>query len=346
MVQRHKRKFKIKFITHGAVIRLAVLAAFLVIFCFGAYFAMIKMPGKSHSGQLPALTATQLSLRDELARDVETLAAEIGERNVWQYRNLTSAADFIEKSLIKAGYEINRQNYNVIGRDCWNIEAEIAATKHPERIIVIGAHYDSYYGTPGANDNASGVAATLALARRFSSKKPALTLRFVFFVNEEPPFYKTDRMGSMVYAKRSRAKNENIIAMLSLETIGYYCQKPNSQKYPFPLSLVYPSTANFIGFVSNLSCRQLLHTVIASFREHCKFPSQGGAIPKIIPGVDWSDHWSFWQYNYPAVMVTDTALFRYPHYHKPDDTSDKINYSHLARVVSGLETVIAELTGL
>ncbi len=338
-----KSRFRIKFVTYGAVIRLAVLAVLLAIFCLWAYLTMIKMPGKSYAGSLLPLDGSQLSLRDELARDVYTLAAEIGERNIWKYKNLTAAAEFIEKSLIEAGYQVNRQNYQVEGKTCWNLEAEITGTKHPERIMVIGAHYDSVYGSPGANDNGSAVASTLALARWFSDKTTAITLRFVFFVNEEPPFYHTNQMGSMVYAKSCRAANENIIAMLSLETMGYYSDQPNSQKYPFPFNFVYPSTANFIGFVANTSSRELLHTVIASFRRHCKFPSQGGALMKIVPGISWSDHWSFWQAGYPAIMITDTALFRYPYYHGPEDTPDKINYDHLARVVSGLETVIFEL---
>ena len=202
------------------------------------------------------------------------------------------------------------------------------------------------YGSPGANDNASAVAAVLAIARYFADKETARTLRFVLFVNEEPPFFQTDHMGSLVYAKRCREKGDEIIAMLSLETIGFYSSQPKSQKYPFPFNLVYPSTGNFIGFVSNFSSRKLLHTVISSFRKNCKFPSQGGAIPEIIPGINWSDHWSFWQQDYPAIMVTDTAVFRYPYYHSPEDTPDKIDYDRLTRVVSGLQFVIAEIAGL
>ncbi len=154
----------------------------------------------------------------------------------------------------------------------------------------------------------------------------------------------TDQMGSTVYAKTCREKNEKIIAMLSLETIGYYTDQPNSQQYPFPLSLFYPSTGNFLGFVSNLSSRKLLHTVIASFRENCKFPSVGGAYPEFITGINWSDHYSFWKYNYPAIMLTDTAPFRYPYYHSPDDTVDKIDCERLAIVTTGLQSVITDLT--
>jgi hypothetical protein len=151
-------------------------------------------------------------------------------------------------------------------------------------------------------------------------------------------------MGSWVYAKRCRQRQENVVAMLSLETIGYFTDEPDSQKYPFPLGLVYPSTGNFIGFVSNMGqSAKLVRKVIKLFREKCKFPSQGGTIPGFIPGIDWSDHWAFWQEGYPALMVTDTAPFRYPYYHDSDDTPDKLDYERMARVVKGVEEVVAEL---
>jgi Zn-dependent M28 family amino/carboxypeptidase len=307
---------------------------------------MIKMPGKSYAGPLLPLNAAQVLLRDELVRDVHKLAGEIGEKNIWRYENLTAAAEFIQDSLAEAEYEVHQQDYQVEGKTCYNLEAEIVGTRQPAQIVIVGAHYDSVWGSPGANDNISAVAATLALARRFSDKKPGHTLRFVFFANEEPPFFQTGQMGSMVYTESCRAKGENIIIMLSLETIGYYSDKPHSQKYPFPFNFMYPSTGNFIGFVSNFASRKTLHTVIALFRKYCKFPSQGGAIPEIVPGISWSDHSSFWRQGYPAIMVTDTAPFRYPYYHTPEDTLDKVDYDRLARVVYGLRAVIAELVGL
>ncbi len=340
-------KFRIKIITCNAIIRLAVLFSVLTVLCIWGCHSMTEMPGKSHVGQLPALTEAQILLRGELARDVKKLADEIGQRNFLHYKELTAARNFIETSLTKAGYKTHRQEYEAEGQTFCNIEAEKTGTKYPEQIIIVGAHYDSAYGTAGANDNASGVAATLALARYFADKESARTLRFVLFVNEEPPFYHTDQMGSAVYAKSCRTKSDNIIAMLSLETIGYYTDKPNSQSYPFPFSLVYPSTGNFISFLSNFGpSRQLLYSTITSFRKNCMFPSEGGAIPEVITGVNWSDHWSFWQQGYPAIMITDTAPFRYPYYHSPGDTFDKIDYDRLARLVTGLGHVIIDLDQL
>jgi Zn-dependent M28 family amino/carboxypeptidase len=133
--------------------------------------------------------------------------------------------------------------------------------------------------------------------------------------------------------------------MLSLETIGYYSDAPNSQQYPPPFNLYYPSTGNFIGFVGNEESSRLVEQVVRAFRQHAKFPSEGSAAPSDVPGVGWSDHWSFWQAGYPALMVTDTAPFRYPHYHLSSDTPDKLDYDRMARVVDGLQAVIGDLAG-
>ena len=150
-------------------------------------------------------------------------------------------------------------------------------------------------------------------------------------------------MGSLVYALACRQRRENVVAMISLETIGYFDDAKGSQSYPPPFSLFYPSTGNFIAFVGNYSSRRLVRRSVASFRRHTEFPSEGAALPSFIPGVGWSDQWAFWQAGYPALMVTDTAPFRYPDYHRPSDTPDKIDHERMARVVDGLEAVVREL---
>jgi Zn-dependent M28 family amino/carboxypeptidase len=299
------------------------------------------MPSRNISGAA-VLSEAEVALRGELVTDVQKLAGEIGERNMHRYPQLLAAADFIETSLIGAGLTPGRVSYELRGRACHNIEVEIRGTR-PE-IFVVGAHYDSVTGCPGANDNGSGVAALLALARRFAGKTPGQTLRFVAFVNEEPPYFVSGEMGSLVYAKRCQERGDKITGMISLETIGYFSDAPRSQKYPVGgLGLVYPSTGNFIGFVSNLPSRALLRKAIGIFREQKKIPAEGAALPGSVPGVGWSDHWSFWQCGYPAIMVTDTAPFRYPHYHEATDTPDKLEYDRFALVVSGMEKTIAEL---
>lgn len=299
------------------------------------------MPGKNISTAAP-LSEAEIALRAELAADVQKLAGEIGERNLQHYAQLNAAADFIEHSFSRTGFKPRRDSYELQGRACHNIEVEIPGA-HPQ-IVVIGAHYDSVLGSPGANDNASGVAAMLALARRFAGKPTAQTLRFVAFVNEEPPYFQTEQMGSFVYARRCKARGDQISAMISLETIGYFSDGPGSQSYPSPgLGLFYPTTGNYIGFVGNFGSRALVRRAIGLFREQRKVPSEGAALPSFIPGVAWSDQWSFWQCGYPAIMVTDTAPFRYPYYHMASDTPDRLDYDRFALVVSALEKTITEL---
>ena len=149
-----------------------------------------------------------------------------------------------------------------------------------------------------------------------------------------------------MYASRSRNRGEDIVAMISIETIGYYSDDSNSQQYPMPFSFFYPNTGNFIGFVGNISSSQLLRRAIALFRKHSKFPSEGIAAPGWITGIGWSDHWSFWKEGYPAIMITDTAPFRYKHYHTLQDMPDKIEYSRMARVVAGISKVVGGIAGI
>ena len=293
------------------------------------------------------LTDRETALRDELRRDVEKLAGEIGERHCcWLYEKLAQSADWIEDSLTSAGCQVERQGFEVDQCLCHNVIAEISGKGRADEIVVVGAHYDSVTGSPGANDNASGVAAVLALARAFAGAEPARTLRLVAFANEEPPFFKSDEMGSFVYAQSCREREDNVVGMLSLETIGYYTCAAGSQHYPFPLNLFYPSTGNFIGFVGNLGSRKLVRRVTRAFRQHTDFACESAAVPGVITGVDWSDHWSFWKHGFPALMVTDTAPFRYPYYHMPEDTPDKLDYDGFTRVTVGLAGAVGELVGL
>jgi hypothetical protein len=322
---------------------IVIVAILALLWWFG-----IKMPGKNILKAAP-LSPDEVALREELRADVQKLAGEIGERNMWHYPQLNAAADFVEDSFSRARLRPRRDSYELRGQACHNIEVEIphsqgAAVSSPPPIIVIGAHYDSVFGSPGANDNGSGVAATLALARRFAGRKTEHTLRFVAFVNEEPPYFLSGEMGSLVYAERCKARGDKIAAMISLETIGYFSDAPNSQTYPSPgLGIFYPKVGNFIGFVANVHSRALLRRTIGLFRKHSKIPSEGAALPWFIPGVSWSDQWSFWQHGYPGIMVTDTAPFRYPYYHSANDTPDKLDYDRFTLVVSGMEKVIEQL---
>lgn len=304
---------------------------------------MMSMPGKSHKGPLPPATLEEQLLAQRLESDVTMLAETIGERNTRRYRQLQQAAAFISGRFRDLGYAVREEPYPADGRQVANIEAELKGARQPEEIVVIGAHYDSPPDSPGANDNASGVAALLELARQFQAAQPGRTIRFVAFVNEEPPFFQTELMGSRVYTANAGKRGEKIVAMLALETIGYYSDAPGSQHYPPPFNLFYPDSGNFIGFVGNLASRELLHSAIKAFRETTSFPSEGLAAPEFITGISWSDHWAFWQEGYPGIMITDTAPFRYPHYHEATDTPDRLDYRRMARVVSGVGRVAGAL---
>jgi Zn-dependent M28 family amino/carboxypeptidase len=326
-------------------IRIGVWSAILLVPTLGPYSCMIAMPGSSHSGPLPPLTAEQGALSAGLRRDVVQLSETIGVRNLLHYPALKKAADYIEGELKVAG-AVRRQTYSVDGKAVDNLEVELRGASAPEEIVIVGAHYDSVFRCPGANDNGSGTAGLLALARALAGSKPARTLRLVAFVNEEPPQFRTADMGSRVYANRCRSRKENVVAMLSLETIGYYTDAPDTQRYPPPLNLVYPSQGNFIAFVGNLGSRSLVRRCVRVFRDRAAFPSEGAALPSGLQGVGWSDHESFWEAGTDAIMVTDTAPFRYPHYHAGEDTPDKLDYDRCARAVAGVAEVVRDLAGI
>lgn len=305
---------------------------------------MIPMPGRSYSGPLLPLSGEASLTSVKLGKHVHRLAEVIGERNLWRHRSLGKAAEHIADTLHSYGYTPLRQEFSVEGKVVGNIEALLPGAGQPSA-VVIGAHYDSVRGSPGANDNATGVAAALELARLLRTFRPQREIRFVAFVNEEPPFFATEAMGSWRYARRCASRGERISAMLSLETIGCYSDEPGSQRYPFPFGLFYPARGNFIGFVGNLRSGKLVRRVVDSFRRHATFPSEAVAAPGWMTGIGWSDHWAFWKAGFPAAMVTDTALFRYAEYHTAADTREVVDVERMARVVHGLAGVIRDLAG-
>jgi Peptidase family M28 len=337
---------KLKLIDRASLTRLIILFLIIISLLVFGWSLMVWMPGESYRQALPPLSAAEIQLKDRLKSDVETLAVKIGRRNFDSYQNLVAAKDFLSTELEQAGYKVREQKYTIEGKDFSNLEVEIPGSSRADEILVIGGHYDSAFNSPGANDNATGAAAVLALAREFVGTKPMRTLRFVEFTNEEPPYFWTKNMGSLVYAQNAKKRGDKIVGMFSLETLGYFTDKANTQKYPPPLSFLYPSQGDFIGFISDINSRELLRNTIRSFRAQAKFPSEGAALPSTIQGVGWSDHWSFWEQGYQAVMITDTAPFRYPHYHTAEDTLDKIDFEKLSRVTYGLSKVIRDFVGL
>ena len=256
-----------------------------------------------------------------LRHHVFTLAEEIGERNIFKPQALHDAERYIKETWQAMDYEVQSQIYEVNGVRSANLEITIPGSHKANEILLVGAHYDSVRGSPGANDNGSGVATLLELSRLFVGSTPQRTIRFVAFVNEEPPFFLTSDMGSMHYAKAARRHGDDIRLMLSLETIGYYRDEPKSQGYPPLFRYFYPDKGNFIAFVSNFRSRSKLKKLTRAFRHCSDFPVEQVSTFSGIPGVAWSDHLSFWRRRYHAVMVTDTAFYRYPYYHSYEDNA-------------------------
>jgi Zn-dependent M28 family amino/carboxypeptidase len=285
------------------------------------------------------------NLEDRLRLHVERLAAEIGERNFLRYDALKRAADYIIDELKGYGYECELHEYEFNGDSYRNIIVEIMGRVEPENIVLVGAHYDSVVDSPGADDNASGVAAILELAHLLLDYRPHRTIRMVAFVNEEPPFFKSESMGSMVYAKRCRERGERIEAMISLEMIGYYTFKKGSQDYPPLLSPFFPDRGDFIAVVGNRDSKALVKKVVNGLKSGSTVGVESIAAPFFIPGIDLSDHASFWRYGYKGVMVTDTAFYRNPNYHKGDDLPDTLDYGSLKETVRGLYNVLVSLGG-
>jgi len=302
---------------------------------------MVSMPGKTYNGPLKQLSNEEIILRDNLRNHVYMLAGTIGQRNVFSFKQLYASANYIKSQFNASGYTVIEQKFQANDREVCNIIAETGPAGSSKEIIVVGAHYDSVAGMPGANDNASGVAALIELARMIkNTAPPKKRIRLIAFVNEEPPFFLTEKMGSFVHAREARKNGEKITAMYALETIGYYSETEKSQHYPPGFALVYPDRGNFIAFIGNLRSRTLVRRSISTFRNTAFFPSEGTATFGWIPGVFWSDHWSFWKHGYPAIMITDTAPFRYQFYHTDKDTPDKLDYARMAQVVQGLVHVI------
>jgi hypothetical protein len=307
----------------------------------GAIISVIWMPGASYRGPFEPLSPSEKVTEASLRRHVQILAGDIGQRNTDE--SLKRAQDHITSSLAACGYKVEEQHYVVDKTTFRNLVAEVKGTELPAEILLVGAHYDSVFGCPGANDNGSGAAAVLEVARLQAGRLHRRTVRYVFFGTEEPPFFSSTEMGSYHYAKQCFEKGEDIKGLLVLETLGYYTDKPDTQSYPCLFVPGYPTTGNFVVFVGNTSSRSLVEHCVGAFRKACKFPSEGVSAPEWINGLDWSDQYWFWRKKYPAVMITDTAPFRYQYYHTTEDKPEKLNYPCFARVVTGLSEVLSQL---
>lgn len=320
------------------ILILLFLASGLVLAAL-ALRAVISMPGKSFSGSVKPANEQEKDIEVQLRKHVQVLGADIGQRNTAE--SLDRSIKYIESTMDGIGYKTEEQEFFVNNLKCKNLECTLQGSS-PE-ILLVGAHYDSVSGSTGADDNGSGVAATMEIARLCARKKLSKTIKFVFFCNEEPPFFSSKEMGSYFYLQHLLQNHERVCGLIVLETLGYYTDMNNSQVYPVGFAPGYPTTGNFVAFVGNLDYKKITERCVDLFRQNCRFPSEGIAAPNWVEGIDWSDQFWFWKNGIPAVMVTDTAPYRYPYYHTMQDTPDKLNYPAFARVVSGLSMVVEKL---
>lgn len=281
-------------------------------------------------------------LEERLRSHVYQLAHEIGDRSVFKYNKLKEAANYISGQFKSYGWEPEFQDFIVYNQMVSNVVAAKSAEEHAAGIIIVGAHYDTC-SNPGADDNASGIAVLLELTRLFKDKQANCPVKFVAFVNEEPPFFKSEDMGSRFFARKAKSEKENIKAVLILESVGYFSDKPRSQAYPLFFGPFYPNKGNFIGMVSSFGSCRLLAKIKTILRNQAGIPVESVVAPAFVEGIDFSDHWSFWKEGYPALMFTDTAFYRNPNYHTLEDTYEKLDYRSMAKLTEELLVVLTEL---
>jgi hypothetical protein len=279
---------------------------------------------------------------DNLFQHVETLSVKVGERHLWREDSLQKAEEYIGTVLSSYGYTPRRQTYSCYGKSVSNLIAE--KTGSDPGTIVVGAHYDTVPGTPGADDNASGLAGLLELARLHQAIQSRKTIVFAAFVNEEPPCFGSSHMGSMVYANSLKEKGIPIEVMISLEMIGYFRQE-RIQKYPLPgMTFWYPKTGDYIGVVGNFRSNRYVSFIKKGIKKHSSIDARSLTAPEFFGGINLSDNYSFWRHGYRAVMVTDTSFFRNMNYHLETDTIGTLNFDKMAEVVKGLHDTLLELS--
>jgi hypothetical protein len=299
-------------------------------------------PGTLYPSSTDPLTEPQRELREEMRRDVEHLSVSIGPRNVSDsYPKIIAAERWILSRLEELDIEGVRDEVDLYGATAANVVATLPGNERPDEIVLIGAHYDTQIGSPGANDNASGVALLLATAKRLKDLPLGRTVRIVFFVNEENPFSGGIQMGSRLHAERSRARRDDIVLMLNVDSIGYFTSEPGSQNYP-PFVFSLPSTGNFVVFATNRDNQKLLDRVVELFQAESRFPSIG--IATNMKDIARSDHAPFWWQGYPALALSDTSEARDPNYHLPTDTAENLDYDEMARVAGGFVRTVRVLT--
>ena len=326
-----------RLLTSAVLAALGVLLAWSLIAIVLTGPVMVRTPSKL---DLPyPLEVSSHRLR----RDVEHLSQDLSPRNYGRIDNLDRAAAWIAQELGDAGLTVELQEYELPEGRYRNVIGFRQGLEAAGPVRVIGAHYDAYGDGPGADDNASGIAALLELARTKPPLRPRLSQYFVAFSTEEPPFFATESMGSHAFARRLRERGVAVETMVALDLVGYYSDEPHSQRFPLPLlGLLYPREGNFVAVVGDLASGRDLQRLRRVLLSMTDLPVHTFRGPRAIPGLMWSDHWSFRQLGFPGVLVTDTAFLRNPSYHTAQDTADRLDYARMAELVRGLHALILD----
>jgi hypothetical protein len=292
----------------------------------------------------PASADSRLASAAALRKHVVALTSMAPTRQYTSPEGLHAAAQYIRSVWASEGLAVESQPYQLDGRSYENLFVSFGP-RAADRVVV-GAHYDVYGDHPGADDNASGVAGLLELSRILHEQREPFSRRvdLVAFSTEEPPYFGGHEMGSWVHAKMLREQGVAVRAMLSLEMIGYFTDEPGSQQYPVPFfRLFYPSRGNFISLVGRFSDWELTRRAKPLMQAATSLPVYSANAPASIPGVDWSDHRSYWEAGFPALMITDTSFFRNRNYHESSDTPDTLDFDRMSQVVDGVAGMVRAL---
>jgi len=298
------------------------------------------MPPRFSSSDIDAIAA-------RARQRVETLARLHPSRNGVFPARLARAAAYVEQEFRSLGYEVHSQRFHALGDEFCNLVVELPGERESS-VIVIGAHYDTVIGTPGADDNASGVAGVLELASLLQNVPLRHPVMFAAYANEEPPYFHSAHMGSRHHARSLKDAGRRVHLMFALEMLGF-ADDNLKQVYPFPGLRrwgKYPERGNFISVVGNLRTRTLARVVRDAMRSGSNIGVESLAAPGFLPPLFLSDHASYWKYGFPAVMITDTAFLRNPHYHLSSDTPETLNYTFLANVVAGIAGAVQAVDAL
>lgn len=327
------------FFKRKAPVKLRVLRFILLLTVIVSGLVVLTVQPSGAVGQPTRQTLNPERLRSHVVMLSETFAP----RNYKRIWNLNKCADYISQQFEAAGADVSEQTYEVEGREYRNIIACFGP--ETDSRIVIGAHYDSYQDTPGADDNASGTAGLIELARLFGKAELKQRIELVAFTLEEPPFFRTGNMGSARHAYALRMDDVEVELMICLEMIGYFSDEPGSQIFPSAmLKMIYPDTGNYIAVIGSMGERRQAKFFKEIMRGATDLPVESMCAPKDFPGLDFSDHLSYWKNGYKALMITDTAFMRNGRYHGSADTADTLDYDRMAKVVLGVYEAVMEMS--